>query len=91
MELTIEKETGTDRLGRDLERTIGKLRADIDRVEMLTAALRAFTAPVPEYEPRLRNVRLNLSSYELGTYAGAKSDNQNSPSSSRRRRSDASE
>jgi hypothetical protein len=91
MILAIEKGTGADRLGRELQRALDRLRTDIDRVEFLTAILRAFSAPVPEYEPRLRNVRLNMSAYELGRYAAGKSDNQNSPSNSRRRRSEASE
>ncbi|HEY5167511.1 MAG TPA: hypothetical protein VII80_06895 [Pseudolabrys sp.] len=43
------------------------MRADLDRVEILTAALSAFTKPVPDYEPSFRHMRhLMLTTHELG-------------------------
>ena len=50
-------DTATDRMQRELDRAMGALRADLDRVELLTAALSAFSRPVPEYEPSFRHVR----------------------------------
>jgi hypothetical protein len=65
-------ENATDRLKRELSRAVEKLRADLDRVELLTAALTAFHRPVPDYEPRFRHTeRMNLSAYELGPSRGS--------------------
>jgi hypothetical protein len=60
-------ENATDRLKRNLTRAVETLRADLDRVELLTAALSAFHRPVPEYEPTFRHTqRMSLSAHELG-------------------------
>lgn len=60
-------ENATDRLKRELACAIETLRADLDRVELLTAALAAFHRPVPEYEPTFRHTqRMSLSAHELG-------------------------
>ena len=60
------KDTATDRMQRELDRAMGALRADLDRVELLTAALSAFSRPVPEYEPSFRHVRrMELEAHEL--------------------------
>jgi hypothetical protein len=57
----------TDRLKRHLVRAVEMLRADLDRVELLTVALSAFHRPVPEYEPTFRHTqRMSLSAHELG-------------------------
>ena len=59
-------DTATDRMLRELDRAMGALRADLDRVELLTAALSAFSRPVPEYEPSFRHVRrMELEAHEL--------------------------
>jgi hypothetical protein len=56
----------TDRLKRELSRAVEKLKADLDRVELLTAALSAFHRPVPDYEPTFRHThRMALSAHEL--------------------------
>ena len=61
-------ENATDRLKRELKRAVESLRADLDRVELLTAALSAFCRPVPEYEPTFQHVhRTRLSAHELGS------------------------
>jgi hypothetical protein len=53
---------------RELERVIADLRVDLDRVELLTAALTAFSRPIPEYEPSFRHMRaVNSAVYELGS------------------------
>ena len=60
-------DNATDRLKRELSRAVEKLRADLDRVEFLTAALCAFHRPIPEYEPTFHHTpRMRLSAYELG-------------------------
>ena len=64
---TMAPENATDRLKRELARAVDALRADLDRVELLTAALLAFHRPVPDYEPTFRHTqRLSLSAHELG-------------------------
>ena len=61
-------ENATDHLKRELKRAVETLRADLDRVELLTAALSAFHRPVPDYEPTFRHAqRMSLSAHELGT------------------------
>ena len=59
-------ETAIDRVRRDLHRVLDHMRADLDRVEILTAALGAFSRPVPDYDrlPHLRH--MTLSAHELG-------------------------
>jgi hypothetical protein len=53
---------------RELDRAIAALRADLDRVELLTAALSAFGRPVPDYEPSFRHIgRTRLAAHELGS------------------------
>jgi len=43
------------------------MRADLDRIEFLSAALSAFSKPVPEYEPSFRHMHhLALKAHELG-------------------------
>ncbi len=60
-------DNATDRMQRELGRAVEALRADLDRVELLTAALVAFSRPVPEYEPTFRHVgRTGLVAHELG-------------------------
>jgi hypothetical protein len=60
-------ENATDCLKRELARAVDALRADLDRVELLTAALSAFQRPVPDYEPTFRHTqRSSLSAHELG-------------------------
>jgi hypothetical protein len=59
-------ETAIDRVKRDLHRALDNMRADFDRIEILSAALSAFSKPVPEYEPFFRHMRhLELKAHEL--------------------------
>jgi len=59
-------ENPTDRLKRELSRAVETLKADLDRVELLTAALSAFHRPVPDYEPTFQHTRrMGLSAHEL--------------------------
>jgi hypothetical protein len=60
-------ESAIDRIKRDLHRALDAMRADLDRVEILAAALAAFSRPVPDYEPAFRHMQhLTLSEHELG-------------------------
>lgn len=61
-----EKGEAVSRLQRALHEAIDKMRDDLDRVEILTAAIGAFSRPVPDYEPAFRHLhRLPLSAFEL--------------------------
>ncbi|MEI9805710.1 MAG: hypothetical protein WDN48_16550 [Pseudolabrys sp.] len=47
-------------------RSLDTMRADLHRVEILTAAMSAFARPVPDYEPRFQHIRqLATSTYEI--------------------------
>lgn len=60
-------ETAIDRVRRELHRVVDSMRADLDRIEFLSAALSAFSKPVPEYEPSFRHMHhLALKAHELG-------------------------
>ncbi|HZT26614.1 MAG TPA: hypothetical protein VFA57_13005 [Pseudolabrys sp.] len=59
-------QTASERLKCDLRAAIGDMRIDLERVEILTAALYAFSMPVPDYEPRFHNTVAHLNSHELG-------------------------
>jgi len=52
----MKSEAAIDRVRRELHRVLDNVRADLDRVEILSAALNAFSKPVPDYEPRFRHV-----------------------------------
>lgn len=59
-------ENPTDHLKRELSRAVETLKADLERVELLTAALSAFHRPIPDYEPTFRHTqRMGLSAHEL--------------------------
>ncbi len=63
-------QTASERLRHELHHALHNLHADIDRVEILAAALDAFSRPVPNYEPRFLRfgaVGRNLDRFELKT------------------------
>ena len=64
----MRKDTAIDRLRRELKRVLNHVRTDLDRIEILTAALSAFSKPVPEYEQSFRHVRNNmtLGAHQIG-------------------------
>lgn len=65
-------EAAVDRVKRELNRAFDRTRADLERVEILAAGLAAFSAPIPNYEPRFHHLRRpNLREHELP--AGRKS------------------
>jgi hypothetical protein len=53
----MKSEPAIDRVRRDLARVLDDLHAELDRVEILTAALIAFSTPVPDYEPVFQHMR----------------------------------
>jgi len=60
-------EVAINRMRRELHRVLERMRADLDRIEILTAALGAFSRPAPDYEARFRHMRhLMLTVHELG-------------------------
>jgi len=48
----MRKDSAPEQLRQDLTRLFDSIRGDLDRMELLSAALGAFTSPVPDYEPR---------------------------------------
>jgi len=66
MGTAMRAESATDRMKRELHRLFDNIRGDLDRIEILTAALNAFSQPVPDYEPRFRHLRpSDLTAHEL--------------------------
>jgi hypothetical protein len=62
----VKAETAID-VRRQLHRVLDNMRVDLDRVEILSAALQAFSKPVPDYEPGFRHIQnLSLSTHKLG-------------------------
>ena len=63
----MQTETAIDRVKRDLHGALDNMRADLDRVDILSAALSAFSKPVPDYEPTFQHMRhLTLNAHEIG-------------------------
>ena len=61
-------EPATERLLKELRQTLEHMGIDLDRAEILTAALHNFARPIPDYEPRFQhfnNAALNL--HQLGS------------------------
>ncbi len=62
----MNSENAIDRVRRELLGVIDHARADLDRIEILTAALSAFSKPVPDYEPAFQHMHnLALSQHEI--------------------------
>ncbi len=60
-------ETAPEQLRDDLHRLCDNIRSDLDRIEILTAALNAFDRPVPDYEPGFQHLQHSiLGKHELG-------------------------
>ena len=58
--------TAIDRVRGELHRELAHMRTNLDRFEILMAALSAFRRPVPNYEPAFRNMgHLMLTAHEL--------------------------
>ncbi len=60
-------ENAIDRMKHELHRSLDTMRGDLDRIEILAAALGAFSKPIPEYEPTFRHMhQLALVAHEIG-------------------------
>lgn len=63
-----ENGTATDRLKRELQRAVEHIRVELDKIEILSAAMSAFSKPVPNYEPGFRHLRhVTASALELNS------------------------
>ena len=61
-------ETASDRLKRELHRAVERIRTELDKIEILSAAMGAFSMPVPDYEPGFRHLRhVTASALELNS------------------------
>ena len=52
-----DSESAGDRLKRELQRAVERIRGELDKIEILSAAMAAFSMPVPDYEPGFRHLR----------------------------------
>lgn len=49
--------TTGDRLKRELQRCVERIRTELDRIEILSVAMTVFSMPVPDYEPKFRHLQ----------------------------------
>lgn len=64
-------EPALDRMRCEVDRALDRMHGELRRVEILTAALSAFSRPVPDYEPAFQHLhRQELSTHELGQTFG---------------------
>lgn len=49
--------TARERLKGELQRSVERVRAELDKIEILSAAMSAFSQPVPKYEPSFVHMR----------------------------------
>ena len=60
-------EPAIDRIKRDLHGVIDDMRGELDRVELLTAAMIAFSQPIPDYDLAFQNIYpTSLSAHQIG-------------------------
>jgi len=63
----MKPESAIDRVRRELRRVLDHVCADLDRIEILTGALNAFSKPVPNYEPTFQHINgLALKQHQIG-------------------------
>ena len=59
-------ENAPERLVHDLDQLFDHIRGALERIEMLTMALQAFSDPIPDYEPRFHHLAHSpLNGHEL--------------------------
>jgi hypothetical protein len=59
-------QTAMERLKQDMSGALRSVHAELERVEILAAALYGFSAPIPDYEPTFRHVSpAQLNEHEL--------------------------
>ncbi|MBI1203940.1 MAG: hypothetical protein GC182_15675 [Rhodopseudomonas sp.] len=49
--------TAIERLRREIQRAFNNIRIELDRIEILTAAVQGFSSPIPHYEPEFHHQR----------------------------------
>jgi hypothetical protein len=65
-----------DRLKSELDRQLDNMSANLDRIEILVAALNSFNRPVPDYEPGFHHLmHFTLGVRELGRSPSDKNKN----------------
>ena len=63
----MKTEPAIERMSRDLHRVLDDMRGELDRVEILTAAMCAFSEPIPDYDLVFHNVySAPLSAHQIG-------------------------
>ena len=63
-----DTDSGPDRLKRELLRAVERIRTELDKIDILSAAMAAFSKPVPQYEPGFRHLRhVTASALELNS------------------------
>lgn len=66
-------EAAHEQIKRELDEVLDTMRSELDRVELLAAALNVFSHPIPDYKPRFHHLnRVALKAQELGEAAGRK-------------------
>jgi hypothetical protein len=66
--MTNGNEMAIEGMKRELRRALGDTCVDLERVEILSAGLAAFSKPIPEYQPGFLHLdRLSLTSYKIGS------------------------
>ena len=67
-QVVMATDTAIDRVKSELGRTFEKRRAELDRIELLAAALAAFSKPIPDYEARFLHLRrVSHAAHELSS------------------------
>jgi hypothetical protein len=66
-------EAAHEQIKRELDEALDTMRSELDRVELLAAALNVFGHPIPDYQPRFHHLnRVALRAQELGKAGGPK-------------------
>jgi hypothetical protein len=63
--MTNGNEMAADRMKRELRRALDDTRADLERVEIWSAGLYAFSRPIPEYQPSFLHLNRPLTAHEI--------------------------
>ena len=63
--MTNGNEMATDRMKSELNRALDDTRADLERVEIWSTGLYAFSRPIPEYQPAFQHLSRPLTAHEI--------------------------
>jgi hypothetical protein len=56
--MAMDEKKATDHVREEIHRALDRVRHDLSRVDILTAALAAFSRPIPDYEPSFHHMHL---------------------------------